>query len=134
MEETFRIRHRPEDVAGVLDDVEAFCATSGLTRETVLDVRLVAEEILTNIVKYAGHADWIELRLSLSSESARLEFRDQGAPFNPLDVPELAVGTAPRDIGGLGVHLVKSLVDEATYSREGRMNVLVLVKRFGSTV
>ena len=139
MEQVFRLRNRPHDLPAVLNGVQEFCQARGLAKENTLDVRLVAEEVLTNFVKYA-HEDnaerWVELRLVASAESLRLEFRDEGTPFNPLDAPEpdLGIAAEERTIGGLGVHLVKSLVDDASYSREGTMNVLVLVKRFPFTV
>jgi anti-sigma regulatory factor (Ser/Thr protein kinase) len=135
----FRIRNRRRDLPGVLNGVEEFCQAHGLAKGSALDVRLVAEEVLTNVIKYA-HKDieerWVELRIFASSGSVRLEFRDEGVPFNPLEVPVPHLGTRPeeRGIGGLGVHLVRSLVDDASYSREGGVNVLVLVKHFGSTV
>jgi anti-sigma regulatory factor (Ser/Thr protein kinase) len=135
----FRVPNRPRAVSGVLDRVEEFCVAHGLATDTALDVRLVAEEVLTNVVKYAHpeseeHA--IELRLSASSESVRMEFRDDGVPFNPLDAPGPDLNTRPeeRQRGGLGVHLVKALVDDASYAREGSSNVLVLIKHVGSTV
>ena len=107
--------------------------------ETALEVRLVAEEVLTNFVKYAHSVpeeSETDLRLSASPESIRLEFRDEGTPFNPLDapLPDLKSRPAERGIGGLGVLLVKALVDDATYVREGSVNILVLIKRIGSTV
>ena len=123
----------------VLDGVEEFCRALGLATQPALEVRLVAEEVLTNFVKHA-HAltdeRGVELRLSASPESVRLEFRDAGAPFNPLDMPPPDLTSPPerREIGGLGVHLVKSLVDDASYAREGAVNVLVLIKHVGSTV
>jgi anti-sigma regulatory factor (Ser/Thr protein kinase) len=122
-----------------LNGVEEFCRTRGLAVETALEVRLVAEEMLTNFVKYAHLATEereIELRLAISSEAVRMAFHDDGPPFNPLDLPPPNLTSRPEDrgIGGLGVHLVKSLVDDATYSREGSTNVLVLIKRVRSTV
>ncbi len=139
MEQIFRIRNRPRDVPGVLNGVEEFCRAHGLATETALDVRLVAEEVLTNVVKYAhGGVEecLLELRLSASSESVRMEFRDEGAPFNPLDapVPDLKTPPEEREIGGFGLHLVRSLVDDASYFREGNVNILVLIKHVGSTV
>ena len=107
--------------------------------ETALEVRLVAEEVLTNFVKYA-HAATDEtvmtLRLSASTESLRLEFRDEGVPFNPLEAPLPDLTTQPdeRGIGGLGILLIKTLVDDASYVREGGVNILVLIKHVGSTV
>jgi anti-sigma regulatory factor (Ser/Thr protein kinase) len=140
LEQIFRIQNHARHVPGLLDGVEEFCRVHGFARETTIDVRLVAEEVLTNVVKYAHEGaeeeHTVELRLSASSESIRMEFRDEGAPFNPLDVPVPDLNTRPeeRQIGGLGIHLVRSLVDDASYSREGRVNVLILIKGFGSTV
>ena len=134
-----RISNRPNELPGALDQVEEFCRVQGFATETVSDVRLVAEEVLTNIVKYAHDGDRehaVELRLTAASQSVRMEFRDEGAPFNPLEVPAPDLNGQPeqRAIGGLGVHLVRALVDEASYSREGMVNVLVLIKHAGSTV
>jgi len=119
--------------------VEEFCRTQGLAKDTTLDLRLVADEVLTNIVQYARvgiEAHPVELRLSASGGLLRMEFRDEGAPFNPLDAPAPDLDTRPeaRAIGGLGIHLVRSLVDEARYFRDGSVNVLVLMKHVGSTV
>ena len=123
----------------VLNGVEEFCRARGLATQPALEMRLVAEEVLTNFVKYAdARTDErvVELRLSASPESVRLEFRDAGAPFNPLDapLPDLSGPPEKREVGGLGVHLVKSLVDDASYAREGAVNILVLIKHVGSTV
>ena len=139
MEQIFRIRNDLRDLPGALDGVEEFCRGRGLATDTALEVRLVAEEVLTNFVKYAHVAreeHVIVLRLSASAGSVRLEFRDEGAPFNPLAAPVPDVTSRPEDrgVGGLGVLLVKALVDDATYAREGSVNVLVLVKHVGSTV
>lgn len=139
MEQIFRIGQSPQELPGALDGVEESCRAGGLAVETALEVRLVAEEMLTNFVKYAHTANevrLVELRLAVSSDAVRMEFRDAGPPFNPLDVPPPDLTSPPerRGIGGLGVHLVKSLVDDASYAREGRVNVLVLIKRVRSTV
>jgi anti-sigma regulatory factor (Ser/Thr protein kinase) len=139
LEQIFRIIHDVRDLPRVLDGVEGFCRERGLDMATAQDVRLVAEEVVTNIVKYAHPAlegSEIVLRLSASTESVRLEFRDTGVPFNPLDapLPDLTSRPEDRDIGGLGLVLVKSLVNDATYVREGGVNLLVLIKHVGSTV
>jgi anti-sigma regulatory factor (Ser/Thr protein kinase) len=139
LEQIFRIGQSPRDLPSVLDGVEESCHAAGLAVPTALEVRLVAEEMLTNFVKYAhvvGEPRVVELRFAVSSEAVRMEFRDAGPPFNPLDVPPPDLKRRPeeRGIGGLGVHIVKSLVDEATYAREGSTNVVVLIKHVRSTV
>lgn len=127
------------DLPAALDGVEDFCRGRGLAMETALDLRLVAEEVLTNFIKYAHTVNDEQvavLRLSASIDSVRLEFRDAGKPFNPLaaPLPDVTGRIADRGIGRLGVPLLRALVDDATYVREGGDNVLVLIKRVGSTV
>ena len=115
--------------------IEAALRDGRLPEQTVLDLRLVAEEILTNVAKYA-HADeaehWVGVTLELLPGQARLEFTDDGRPFDPLAAraPDLAPG-GERPIGGLGLELVRSLVDHAEYARLGSENVLRLKKRVG---
>jgi anti-sigma regulatory factor (Ser/Thr protein kinase) len=105
----------------------------GLSDEAVLDLRLVAEEVLTNVAKY-GHDDDAEhrvrARLTLVRGEVTLEFTDDGRPFDPLAAkPRDLTAGGERPLGGLGLELVRSLVDEVEYARVGSENVLTLRKR-----
>jgi anti-sigma regulatory factor (Ser/Thr protein kinase) len=125
---------RRESVA-VLDRIEAWCRAAGLPEPTVLDLRVVAEEILTNVAKYAfepGTTAAAELALSRTETDVVLEFRDGGRPFDPLaePPPDLDAPLQERPVGGLGLSLVHALVDDVRYAREGPTNVLRLVKRW----
>lgn len=117
-----------------LDALEAALCGERLPRETVLELRLVAEELITNLAKY-GHDDhdehWVRIRLTIDRDEATLEFRDDGRPFDPLSAkpPDLLAPLGDRSLGGLGIHLALSLVDAATYTRLGSDNVLTLTKR-----
>jgi anti-sigma regulatory factor (Ser/Thr protein kinase) len=100
----------------------------------VLELRLVAEEVLTNIAKYAfepGTTPTAEILVSVTASEAVLEFRDAGRPFDPLaqPPPDLDLPLEERAVGGLGLPLVRALVDEVRYARKGGSNVLRLVKR-----
>jgi anti-sigma regulatory factor (Ser/Thr protein kinase) len=117
-----------------LDALEATLRAEGIRDETVLDLRLVAEEVLTNVAHHAYGDDaehWIRIQLAVSAESVTLEFTDDGPPFDPLTgAPRWpSAAGAERPIGGLGLQLVVALVDAAVYARRGRQNVLTLVKR-----
>lgn len=107
-----------------------------LPQETVLELLLAAEEVLTNVADYAhddGSEHWVRVGLVVAREDVTLVFEDDGRPFDPTaaPAPDLAAPMAERPIGGLGIHLIRSLVDTAEYARAGSQNVLTLRKRVG---
>jgi anti-sigma regulatory factor (Ser/Thr protein kinase) len=117
-----------------LDRLEAVCRADGVPEEAVIELRILAEEVLTNVAKYAfgpGTIPALELSISLGEAETVLEFRDEGQPFDPLavPVPDLELPPELRPTGGLGLTLVRALADEARYERRGASNVLRLVKR-----
>ena len=97
------------------------------------EVLLIAEELVTNVQKYAGLPEDGEVAIALQrhDDLLSLEVRDQGKPFNPLDEAqraELGTSTVSAEIGGLGVHLVTQFSDHQSYYRDGEMNVLRIEK------
>ena len=93
---------------------------------------LILEELFTNVVKYgrAGEvtATTIGVALALKGRELKIEFSDDGPPFDPLTVapPDLERPIADRPIGGLGLHILRSLVDHARYRRKADRNHLFL--------
>ncbi|HKX50629.1 MAG TPA: SpoIIE family protein phosphatase [Candidatus Binatia bacterium] len=106
----------------------------GLSDKVLHDLNLALEEILTNIISY-GYTDSgeheIRVRLSLQAGEVKAEVEDDGQPFNPLDVPEpdTAKLLDERTIGGLGIHLVRKIVDALEYKRQGESNLLTIKKK-----
>jgi phosphoserine phosphatase RsbU/P len=97
--------------------------------ELIGDVELIAEEILTNIVRENTTPNgevsvWVEC--ALGRDEITLTFRDDGKPFDPLAraVPDLSDDVAVRGIGGLGIHIVRELADVASYVRLDEQNFL----------
>jgi anti-sigma regulatory factor (Ser/Thr protein kinase) len=117
-----------------LDRLEAFCRRAGLPGPLALELRLVAEEVVTNVAKY-GYAPEaaaaMELLVSTGDDAVSLEFRDEGEPFDPLaqPPPDLEAPLEERPVGGLGLTLVRALAEDARYAREGSTNVLRLAKK-----
>ena len=118
-----------------LDALEAALRGADVPNDAVLDLRLVAEEVLTNLAKY-GHDDdeehTVRVRVTLVNGEVTLECTDDGRPFDPLIAP--APEPEPdgeRPEGGMGLLLVRSLVDASEYARVGEENVLTLRKRVG---
>ena len=100
----------------------------GLRREIVLQIELVLEELLSNIIKYTyphGTGE-VEVGCSLERNKLCLSIRDWGTPFNPFEYETLdpTLDIMDRKIGGLGIYLVKNIVDEYNYQRQGESNFL----------
>ena len=117
----------------ILDWLEAALETAGVAAAIVGELRLIAEEGLSNIIRH-GYADSarhsIEVTLEIGEGEILLVLRDDGRPFNPLAAPARNSHTPIAErAGGWGIHLLQSLVDHAEYRREGDANVLRLVKR-----
>ncbi len=100
------------------------------------DLLLIAEEVVSNIYKYAEVSDSakVEIELVPSAQEITLRVTDPGCAFNPLtesEGAELGKDSADAAIGGLGVHLVKALTDRQHYRRDGNNNVLEMTKIIG---
>lgn len=130
MQRTFELASRPDAVAPALDAIETGLVDVGVAQELALELRLISEEIITNVVKYA-EAGAIQVNFEVSDINVVLEVRDDGKRFDPLGAtaPDLEAGVADRPLGGLGIHLVRALADELSYERRDGWNVLRLTKK-----
>ena len=102
-------------------------------------VDVVLDDLLNNIISYAYEGDEEhEINISMDLIGGRLAFtiEDDGKPFNPfqLEAPDTNLAIEERDIGGLGVHLIRNVMDEVSYHRRIDRNVVAVVKRFEATM
>jgi anti-sigma regulatory factor (Ser/Thr protein kinase) len=123
-----------EGVQELLSAVQDFAERHPPLAAVQADLGVVLDEVVSNIVHYgyaAGASGPVTVALVLENSVLRLEIVDEGAAFDPLARPAPDTGQALEDrpIGGLGIHLVRQLMDEARYRREGDKNVLILTKR-----
>jgi serine/threonine-protein kinase RsbW len=98
---------------------------------------IILDELFTNAATH-GHGPHssgggITVALGCKTGRLRISFVDDGPPFDPLafGTPDLDAAGEERPIGGLGIHIVRSLVDQARYRREGGRNYLHLVRHIG---
>lgn len=122
-----------DGIAQIHEEVEAFAERDGWTSKLEFEVKLVVEELFTNVVNHGDCPDG-PVQIDFTSEPGRLtiEMADGGRPFDPLaDTPEADTTSAVEDraVGGLGLHLVLTMMDEAKYRRDDGLNRLTLVKR-----
>lgn len=114
--------------------VNEFAEQHSLDGDLVFRVTLVLEEVFTNIVSY-GYDDAtrgvISVRLFWNPPQMTLEIEDDGRAFNPLEVaaPNLEIPLSDKKVGGLGIHLVRQMMDELTYRRDQGKNSLRLVAK-----
>jgi anti-sigma regulatory factor (Ser/Thr protein kinase) len=132
---TYSIASRRADVAAFADVFESFCMKHGVQTAVMRAFQVAFDEWLTNVVDYAhaGREDaGIEVALAVDGEQLVAEVGDLGEPFNPLtdsQEPSLDLEVEDRPIGGLGVHLIRTLMDEVSYRRDDGRNFLRMVKR-----
>ena len=132
---SLNIKSSPDALNRIVDAIESISLQEEWPPELLFTMNLVLEELGINIIRYAYGEDSNEtFQIIITSEPSELtvDVIDAGPPFNPLtDAPEPDTD-APmldRPIGGLGIHLVKSMMDEVDYKREYDRNHLRLVKR-----
>ena len=131
---TFRIGNKIAEMSKIAEGVDKFGADHALPKSVLNDLNVALDEVLNNTISYAYVDDRpheIVVSLSLTRDKLIAEVRDDGLPFNPLKAPppDLSGGSSERRLGGIGVHLVKSLMDDVEYVREGSSNRLRLRKR-----
>jgi serine/threonine-protein kinase RsbW len=126
------LRQDLAELGVVGERLAAFAAANGIAEDVVLQVNLALEELITNIIMHAqaDSACHIHLRLSLDAGALTAVLSDDAAAFDPLTMPAPDI-TAPleeRSVGGLGIHLVRSLIDQVDYQRQGGRNQTTLIK------
>lgn len=115
------------------EQLEHFCAATGITKKQKFEINLALDELFTNILSHGfrdARPHRIQISVSHAPRVVTIVIRDDGIPFNPLKAPapELKCPFDDRKVGGLGIHLIRSYIDEMDYERCGRHNVLTLRK------
>src|SRR3990167_2389721 len=122
-----------EQVPEMLSWVRSECTASGLKSFLIQRLEVVAEEAIANIIfhTYKRNEGKIEIVLDVADTQIQMIIRDWGPPYNPLLLaPKVDVDASleEREEGGLGVHLMRELVDQIHYRRDLESNVLSIVK------
>jgi serine/threonine-protein kinase RsbW len=112
--------------------IAQYAREQGFGPKQIGEIELVLEEALVNVFHYAYQETKGEVEVVCQvdpEERLVIEIIDQGVPFNPLlkDDPDLALDISERNIGGLGIYFIKTLMDDVYYRREGDKNILTLV-------
>jgi serine/threonine-protein kinase RsbW/sigma-B regulation protein RsbU (phosphoserine phosphatase) len=134
MRAAIALKNDLSELARLAEALQAFSSSNGLSDGTLFAVNLALEELVTNTISY-GFSDEqphvIDITLHLDGPDLHVRVEDDAAAFNPLEraSPDLDAPIEDRAIGGLGVHLVRTLMDDVRYAREGTRNVVSMRKR-----
>ena len=105
----------------------------GCTPQARKQLRMAVEELYVNVALYAYPSGdgWVEVRDSIEDETATFTLIDGGEPFNPLAKPDpdILLSGEERGIGGLGIYMVKTMVDDLDYAYRDGCNRLTLRKQ-----
>ena len=119
-------------IALSLFTVGAFAQQQELSGPVARKIKITLDDLLNNIVSYGypeAPSRGIEILLEIADQRLSVTVIDDGIPFNPLDQkpPRTDESLEDRQIGGLGVHIVRNLADDLSYRRENETNVLTIV-------
>jgi serine/threonine-protein kinase RsbW len=128
---SLRLSARLENLGRCKESVADCARTQGFDQKRIQEVELALEEALVNIFNYAYPETPGDIEINCKLENGRfiIEIIDSGIPFDmtSLSDPDLTADVEERKIGGLGIFLVKKMVDEVRYRREKDQNILNLI-------
>ena len=118
----------------VMGFVEEELESIGCPMKVSMQISVCVEEIFVNIAHYAyrGTAGKMKLAVIPEEDGISLRFSDSGKPFNPLskEDPDITLSAEDRQIGGLGIFMVKKTMDDVQYEFENGQNILTIKKKF----
>ena len=129
-----KIPAKVENLDDVLDLFEEAINKNGISIKYLTNINIAVEEIFVNIAHYAypaGEGDAV-ISLLISPDKLIAEFKDSGVPYDPLsrEDPDITLSAEDREIGGLGIYMVKNMMDDVKYRYEDGCNILTIVKKF----
>ena len=95
-------------------------------------INTALEEVFVNVAKYAyDDSGTVEVSLTNDKKKVIFVFKDSGKPFNPLELenPDITLDASERQIGGLGIFIVKQSMDEISYEYKNNQNVFKMTKK-----
>lgn len=121
------------ELPALAESVTVFLESHEAPADAIFAANLAIEELVTNIIKYGyddQEAHAIDIRLSLANNVLQIEIHDDGHEFNPFDQPEpdTTLPAEERNIGGLGIHFVRKMLDSCVYLRQNGANIVTVTK------
>ncbi|MGD8739291.1 MAG: ATP-binding protein [Desulfobacterales bacterium] len=130
---SFELKNDLSELEALSKHLNKFGRLTGLSEACITDVNICLDELFTNIVSYGFEDDLahiIRFAMDLDNQVLTLSIEDEGVPFNPLEKkdPEVPADLIDVRIGGLGIHIVRKLMDDIRYKRKHGKNKLTMKK------
>ena len=114
--------------------IDEVCEANGFDMSATMQINLAIEEAVVNVMNYAypeGTVGNITIEVKSNGSEVTFIIRDSGTPFDPTAKPEVDITLSAEDraIGGLGIHLIRQIMDHINYERINGQNVLTLIKK-----
>ena len=134
---SFELKSSLSELDRLCENLEIFGKKFGFSKKLIFEINLALDELFTNIISYGFKDDEehvIKVTLTPDKDELFLCIEDDGMPFNPIDfeTPDVSCSVEECKIGGLGIHIMKKLMDDVCYERCGEKNVLNLKKKLGA--
>lgn len=131
---TMTVQASTEHLAEVRNFVAKHASKFGFKQQDVADIRLAVDEAYTNIIKHAYKHDdskSVEIELGYNSNEFWISLLDSGDSFDPSSYtePNVKKKIKEKTRGGVGVYLIKRLMDEVEYGKEGPFNEIRMIKK-----
>ena len=132
MKKTLILKNRRSEIRILADQVMDFGRENDLPQDALSEIRLALEEMFSNIVSYGFEDERdhdIEMDIELSADVFTMKIRDDGRPFNPTEYsnPNFGKPLEEREVGGLGIHLVRHVIDQSEYKSGQGKNILTFI-------
>lgn len=133
------LKNNIEEIARMTDFIEDICEQKDLDAAARFNIRLALEEAVTNVIMYAfpeGETHEFDITVQESENSITFRITDNGKEFDPTSLPEpdTTLPAEERPLGGLGIFLIRRVMDKVEYSRVDGINVLTLVKNITNEI
>lgn len=122
-----------QQIPQLADFVETIAAEKHLDHSLTLSLNLALEEAVTNVIMYAypeGTDGLVDIEAIIREHSLSFVISDSGVAFDPTARPDAdtSLSVENRQVGGLGIYLVRSIMDNVNYERNGGKNILTMTK------
>jgi len=133
-EQLITIANELPAITYVIDQLEAFGNEIGIDVGAIQRFSIVLDELLNNTISYGfedGEKAEIQIRMVWTPPEFEITIEDEGKHFDPIGSgpPNTSADIDERDIGGLGIHIIKNIMDEFHYRRLGVRNIISVRKR-----